>query len=289
MTTESERGSTKAQQCVRRKCQNQKAWYNRCMEQEKIKKYALLAFGLSALIAAFAVWNYSDAFSQSIQPSSFRSFSVSADGKSVSIPDVATFTFSVITQGGKDLAKTQTDNTAKMNKAIAFVKSNGVEDKDIKTQNYSLQPRYQYYNCAQPLNSVKPCPPPEIVGYEINQTVLVKVRDFSKVGDILAGVVNNGANSVSEFQFTLDDPTSAQDTARAEAMAKAKVKAEAIAKAGGFSLGRLLGISEGSNYPRPMMGYAVKGLGMGEQSASPSVEAGSQDTTVTVTLQYEIK
>lgn len=257
------------------------------MEQEKIKKYALLAFGLSALIAAFAVWNYSDAFSKSIQPSSFRSFSVSAEGKSVSIPDVATFTFSVITQGGKDLAKTQTDNTAKMNKAIAFVKQNGVDDKDIKTQSYNVQPRYQYSTCPK-FGGV--CPPAEIVGYDISQTVLVKVRDFSKVGAILAGAVQNGANSVSQFQFAIDDPTSAQDTARAEAMTKAKVKAEAIARAGGFSLGRLLGITEGSNYPRPMMyGYATKGLGGVEASAAPSIEAGSQDTTVTVTLQYEIK
>lgn len=260
------------------------------MEQEKIKKYVSVAFGAATLIAAFAVWNYSDAFSKSIQPSSFRSFSVSAEGKAVSIPDVAEFTFSLVTQGGKDLTKIQAENTDKMNKAIAFVKANGVDDKDIKTQNYSLQPRYQYYNCVQPLSGVRPCPPPEIVGYEINQTVLVKVRDFAKVGDILAGVVNNGANSVSSFQFTLDDPTSAQDTARAEAMQKARTKAEAIAKAGGFSLGRLLGITEGGNYPRPMMyGYAVKGMGGAESTAAPSIEAGSQDTTVNVTLQYEIK
>lgn len=245
-----------------------------------------MAFGVSAVLVAFAVWNYSDAFSKSIQPSSFRSFSVSAEGKSVSIPDVATFTFSVVTQGGKDLAKIQTDNTDKMNKAIAFVKSNGVEDKDIKTQNYSLQPRYQYNACPR---DGAVCPPPEIVGYEINQTVLVKVRDFGKVGDILAGVVNNGANSVSSFQFTIDDPTSAQDIARAEAIQKAKVKAEALAKAGGFSVGRLLGITENGNYPRPMYAYALKSMGGAESSVAPSIEPGSQETTVSVTLQYEIK
>jgi len=260
------------------------------MEQEQIKKYVSAAFGVGALLLAFAAWNYSDAFSKSIQPSSFRSFSVSAEGRAVSIPDVAEFTFSLVTQGGKDMTKIQAENTNKMNKAIAFVKANGVDDKDVKTQNYSLQPRYQYYSCANPESSVRPCPPPEIVGYEINQTVLVKVRDFAKVGEILAGVVNNGANSVSSFQFTIDDPTSVQDTARAEAIQKAKTKAEALAKVGGFSVGRLLGITEGGNYPRPMMlDYATKGFGGAETSVAPSIAPGSQETTVNVTLQYEIK
>jgi uncharacterized protein len=258
------------------------------MEHETIKKYVSAAFGVGALLLAFAAWNYSDAFSKSIQPSSFRSFSVSADGRSISIPDVAAFTFSVITQGGKDITKTQSDNTASMNKAIAFVKKSGVEDKDIKTQNYNLQPRYQYYNCVNPASSIKPCPPPEIVGYDISQTVLVKVRDFSKVGEILAGVVNNGANSVSDFQFTIDDPTSVQDAARAEAIQKAKVKAEAIAKAGGFTLGRLLGITEGGNFPRSY-DYALKGMGGAVSSAAPAIQPGSQETTVSVSLQYEIK
>lgn len=257
------------------------------MDQEKLKQYAWVVFGISAIVVSGAIWKYADAYSNSIQPSSFRSFSVSAEGRAVSIPDVAAFTFSVVTQGGKDMTKIQTENTTKMNKAIAFVKANGVDDKDIKTQNYSLQPRYQYSNCPKP---GMVCPPPEIVGYEIDQTVLVKVRDFAKVGDILAGVVNNGANSVSSFQFTIDDPTSVQDMARAEAIQKAKVKAEALAKTGGFSVGRLLGITEGGNYPRPMMlDYAAKGFGGAEASVAPSIAPGSQETTVTVTLQYEIK
>ncbi len=257
------------------------------MEHEKIKKYAWAAFAASAIIAAFALWNYADAFSRSIQPSSFRSFSVTGEGKAISVPDIAAFTFSVVTQGDKNLAPIQQENTDKMNKAIAFVKANGVADKDIKTQSYSLQPRYQYSTCPRP-GTV--CPPPSIVGYEINQTVLVKVRDFTKIGDILAGVVNNGANSVSDFQFKIDDPTDAQNKARAEAIEKAKVKAEAVAAAGGFSVGRLLGISEGGNYPQPMYSYAAKGFGGADMAtAAPSIEPGSQETTVNVTLQYEIK
>ena len=130
------------------------------MEQEQIKKYVSVAFGVSAVLVAFAVWNYSDAFSKSIQPSSFRSFSVSAEGKSVSIPDVATFTFSVVTQGGKDLAKIQTDNTDKMNKAIAFVKA-AVWKIRISRHRIIRCSRYQYNACPR---DGAVCPPPENCG-----------------------------------------------------------------------------------------------------------------------------
>ena len=57
---------------------------------------------------------------------------------------------------------------------------------------------------------------------------------FRKIGDILGGVVKAGANTVSQLQFTINDPDVPKSVARAEAIAKAKTKAEEIAKAGGF-------------------------------------------------------
>jgi len=132
--------------------------------------------------------------------------------------------------------------------------------------------------------------PPEIVGYSITQSVLVKIRDFDKLGVVLGGVVDNGANSVSQFNFTIDDPTSVQDEARAEAIEKAQKKAKAIAKAGGFRLGKLLSIEEGGYYPQPTYAYESKAYGVGGGSdAAPSIEPGSEEVIVNVTLRYEIK
>ncbi len=253
---------------------------------EKIRNYAWVAFAVAGLLAGYSAYVYADAYSKSIQPSSFRSFTVSAEGKAVTVPNVAQFSFSVFTQGGTSIAPLVKDNTDKMNRAIAFVKQSGVDDKDVKTEQYTLTPRYQYSNCPKYGGA---CPPAEIVGYEVRQTVQVKVRNFEKVGEILAGVVTNGANEVSNLQFTVDDPTSVQNEARTEAIAKAKAKAEAIAKAGGFSVGRLLNISEGY-MPRPMYAtFDMKSAGLGAGEAAPSVEAGSEEVTVNVSLQYEIK
>ncbi len=257
----------------------------------KIKNYLGVAVIIVLLFTAYAALSYVKTYSRSIQPSSFRSFSVSAEGKIVAIPDVAQFTFGVKTEGGKNIADLQKENTEKINKAIEFVKSNDVDAKDIKTTNYSLNPRYQYYSCPHPESSVTPCPPPDIVGYTITQTVSVKIRDFAKIGDILAGVIENGANEVSSLSFAIDDQTLVQDQARNEAIAKAKTRALSVAKAGGFRLGRLLSIEEG--YAPVYYGYETMkaaGIGGGADSLpSPTIEAGSQEVTVTMTLRYEIE
>jgi len=258
---------------------------------ESIKNYLGIAVAAILLVFAYAAISYVNSYSQSIEPSAFRSFTVSGEGKITAIPDVAQFTFSIITEGGKDIAKLQKENTEKGNKIIGFIKSQGVEDKDIKTQNYNLEPRYQYFNCYQPMDGKsKSCPPPEIVGYTIRQTVSIKVRDFFKIGDILAGAIENGANSVSQLSFEIDDIDKIKNQAREEAIKKAKEKAESIAKAGDFRLGKLLSIEEEGFAPTP---YYLKNMELSPMDAgglpSPTIEPGSQEVTVNIVLKYEIK
>ncbi len=245
-----------------------------------IKGGALLIFALSA---AFFVYYYS----QSVQPGAYRSFSVTGEGRAITVPDVAQFTFSVISQGGKDVAKTQMDNTKKVNDIIAFLKENKIDDKDIKTQGYNVDPQYQYYECRGGV-----CPPPTIVGYNVTQTVLVKIRDFEKIGDMLSGVVAKGANSVSQLSFVIDDPTKVKSLAREEAIKKAKSKAEEMADAAGFGIGKLIAIDEGGYYQPLYNSKAAMDYGIGggaESAPAPAVEPGSEEVIVNITLRYEIK
>lgn len=257
---------------------------------EKIKNALGIAISIAVLVFGYALISFVSTYSRSIEPSSFRSFSVTGEGKVTAIPDIAQFTFRVIGEGGKDLDALLKENTEKMNRAIEFVKGKGVEAKDIKTQSYNVEPRYQYYSC--PSDRPAPCPPPEIVGYTVTQTVSVKVRDFSKVGEILSGIIQNGANSVSQLSFTIDDPTKVENEARSEAIEKAKEKARAMAQAGGFRIGRLLSISEGGFSPPPYPSfYEEKALSGGATvpSVQPTIEPGSQEVTAKVTLTYEIE
>ncbi|MBU2633540.1 SIMPL domain-containing protein [Patescibacteria group bacterium] len=247
------------------------------------KKYLNIAIITALLVFAYSCFDYTKTYSKSVEPSSFRSFTTSGEGKVTAIPDVANFGFKVVTEGGRDISSLQEENTNKMNKIIEFVKNEGVEAKDIKTENYRIEPRYQRSECKEFV-----CPPPEIVGYTINQAIVVKVRDFDKIGSILSNSVNLGANSVSGPSFAIDDMEVARSEARDEAIKKAQEKAEAIADSADFRIGRLLGIYEGGAYAQ----YYAEGVSLSKAMGgdlAPSIEPGSQDVTVSISLTYEIK
>jgi uncharacterized protein YggE len=266
------------------------------MASDKIKIFLGWAIIIAVLLVGGSIWSLARTYSRSIQPSAFRSFAVTGEGKVVARPDVAMFSFSIINEGGTDIATLNHDNTERGNKINSFLKDQGVADKDIKTEQYNLAPRYQNTYCAPVLyrslgkNTV--CPPPSIVGYTVTQSVAVKVRDFAKIGAILSGVVEKGANNVSQLNFTIDDPVAVENEARAKAIAQAREKAKLVAKAGGFSVGRLLGIDEGEqSYNEKYYNARVMSLDSTAMDAplpAPTIEPGSQDVIVTVTLRYEI-
>lgn len=260
---------------------------------DKIKNYLGVSAIIAIFILAFSVVAYVKFFAKTADLYSLRSFSTSGEGRVVAVPDTAEFTFSVITQGGKDITKLTEENTAKTNKIMEFLKASGVKDEDVKTQNYNVEPRYQYFSCP-PVVSIERsvCPLPEISGYTVIQTVLAKVRDFTKTGDTLSGVVKNGANNVSQLNFTIYDSSELQNKAREQAIQKAKEKAKKVAKAGGFRIGKLISIEEGGYIPPPI--FYGKGIGGGFEggealNAVPVIQPGSQEITVNVTLRYEIK
>lgn len=239
-----------------------------------------------------AVFWYVSAYSRSVVPE--RSFTVSGEGKVVAVPDVAELSFGVLTEGGKNLADLQKQNTEKINRVITFLKEQGIDAKDIKTQYYNISPRYQYFSCppvpfplgVENFSEIRPCPPSEIIGYSISQSVSLKVRELNKTGDILAGVVERGANTVSGPNFTIDDPIALQNEAREQAIKQAKDIAKSMAKAGGFRVGKLISIQEGfGGFPIPLQFEKVYGGGLG----GPAIEPGSQEIAVNVTLIYEIR
>lgn len=240
---------------------------------------ALIVFALSTVAFVYA-------YSRTMQPAS--AFSVTGEGKAVMVPDIAKFTFTVLTQGGNDPVKLQKNNTAKTDAIIKYLGEQGVAKKDIRTEGYYLNPQYNYGICR-----TSTCPPPKITGYEVRNTLSVKTKDFDKAGVLIAGVTERGANEVSGVELTVDDRTALENEARTEAMQKATTKARSLAKAGGFRLGRLLSIDEyPSGGPIPIYGYGMGGssdTAMKERAPSVTIQPGSQDYLVTITLRYEIR
>lgn len=130
------------------------------------KNYIGVAIIAAIMLSVIALFWYVSAFSRSVAPS--RSFSVNAEGEAVAVPDVAELSFGVLTEGGKNLGDLQKDNTEKTNRVISLLKKNGIDEKDIKTREYAITPRYQYFSCpSREKGDTVACPPPEIAGYSI--------------------------------------------------------------------------------------------------------------------------
>jgi uncharacterized protein len=209
-------------------------------------------------------------------------FSVSGEGKVYATPDIATISLGMRNEGQdiKVLTKTNTDS---VNKIISGLENLGVDKKDIQTTNYSVTPKY---NWTQDKGNV-----PD--GYTIEQNIQVKIRDFSKVGDVLTLATNDGANIVNGLQFSIDDQEKFKTEAREKAIAQAKAKADSITKSSGMKLGKLVNVSENFVMPYQPVAYnMMKATGMGVAESAPvsaDVQAGQQEISVTVNLTYKVK
>ncbi len=252
--------------------------YNTTMN-ERIKNYLGIALILGTLSVAYVGIN----FATSYQPYPTRTFSVSGEGEVVAIPDVGRFSFSVLSEG-PELEKLQKENTEKSNAIIAFLKKQGVEEKDLKSESYNIYPTYQYYDC----NFYGVCPPAKISGYRVEHSISITVRNLENAGTFLSGVIENGANTASSLNFEVDDIETIKDGARTVAIAKAREKAKSMAAAGEFRIGKMVSIYEEA----PYYNYDEYGGGQLMEEApypSPNLEPGSQKVIVRVDISYEIK
>ena len=212
---------------------------------------------------------------------------VTGSGQATLPPDVARVSF-VIENTAASVSAAQAATTQQANSALAFVKGQGILDKDVRTLSYTITPQYAY---------PKPCMPgvlcpvytetPRITGYQVAETIQVTVRDLTAVGAFLGGLGKLSVQNVSGPAFALDDPTSGYDAARADAIAKAKTQAALLAKQLGVSLGKIVTFSESSSNPYPVMYGAVRSAAV-QTAATPEVPTGENTYNASVSITYEI-
>ncbi len=218
-----------------------------------------------------------------------NTITVSGDGEVFAVPDTATFSVT-IQEEAKEVSDAQEVATKKANDIIAYLKGEGVEEKDIKTADYSVYPQYDYTQSACREGF---CPPGRQVlrGFQVSQTLSVKVRDTKKAGDLLSGVGSRGASSVSGLNFTIDDEDALQAEARGKAIEDARTKAAELAKQLNVRLVRVVGFSESSGgYPPMPYAYGRGGdMVMESKAVAPEIPAGENKIVSNVSVTYEIR
>lgn len=251
----------------------------------KILRYAGSLFLLAA--AAVMIWQmtgsswFKNIKAEITNQPYARTITVSGDGKISAKPDIANVSLSVVSKG-LTVKQVTTDNNTKMNKVLAAVKDLGIDSKDITTSQYSLYPDYDYTSTSG-VN--------KIIGYSLTQEITIKIRDLSKVDDVLDTGIKSGANQVGSLSFDIDDTGAVKKQARQMAFEKAKQKAQEMSDQAGVRLGRVVTFTEESpSYPMPYVNYAMESKSVGVSAApAPSIEPGSKELTMSVSVTYEIE
>jgi uncharacterized protein YggE len=166
-----------------------------------------------------------------------------------------------------------------MGKVLLALKGAGIDEKDYQTSRLSLQPQY-----AQPAPNRSA--PPQITGYRASNRVTIKVRDITKVANVIDTLVTAGANEIGGINFVVTQASKALDEARSKAVADARRKAEIYAKAAGVTLGEPISITEEGAAPPPM--YRSKMAAPMAITPTP-VAPGEEQLSVTVHVTWAIK
>lgn len=246
----------------------------------------LLLVGFVASTFSFALYYMVSAREAAGSRIPIRQISVSGEGKVAVKPDVALFHAGVLTQA-KKAWEAQVQNSTRSNAILGFLKTQGIEEKDVKTIGYSISPQYRYFETSGALRR-----PPEIISYEVRHTLEVKVRDLTKLDALLEGVVASGVNEVSAVRFGIDDEEGVRAEARKKAIDDARKRARTLARDLGVRMKRIVSFSESGEgvpiYARASeAGFGVGGVA-GEASA-PQVAPGEQEIRSMVTITYEFR
>jgi len=206
---------------------------------------------------------------------------VNASATTRTTPDLAIITLGVVARGATARDAQQAQAT-RMAAVMEAVRAAGVEDAEVQTVGYMLDPVYAY-----PRNAA-----PRITGYQSRNTVAIRVRNLNAISTLIDATVADGANELQGIEFTFQDEEASRDAARAQAVQTARTRAERYAEAAGMRVAGIVSIAEpGASLPMPdynRRDYAF------EQSAAQNVAAapinpGTLENYTNVTVVFELR
>lgn len=229
-----------------------------------------------------------------------NTISVSGTAEVNSSPDVANFSF-MVKETSKTNAEAQVIISEKVSTILAGLDGAGVDEKDIKTQSYTIFPKYEYVEVER----LKETAPDGTVyfpgnnrqrvqtGFDVSQNVSLKLRDFDKVPEILELLATTGVDNLNGPNFQIDDPAALEEEARTLAIIDAKEKAQRLAGDLDVRLGKVVSFNEngGGYFPQPMYARSLELAAFDGISAksAPELPVGENTINADVTITYKIK
>ncbi len=214
---------------------------------------------------------------------------VSGKGEVKAVPDVSKFTVT-IEETAKDQSAALALSSTKVNTLIEGLKKIGIDDKDIKTEYTSINPKYEYTQGEVRAMIYPPIPAnPVIIGYTSSHTLSVKVREIGKVSEVQKIFAEVKVQNVSGPDLSIDDVDAIKIDAREKAIKDAKAEAEVLAEQLGVRLGKIVSFSESGNDTYPMYMSARADVATGKSSPEATIATGEQTVTSNVSITYKIR
>jgi uncharacterized protein YggE len=206
------------------------------------------------------------------------SITVTGNGKIFYTPDLG-YIHVGVSSDGKTAAEAWSKNEAIVKKIFAALKDLGIEEKDFKTTNLNVQPRYLH----------KKDEPSKLIGYTASYDLVVTVRKLPQMGELLDRMVDAGANRNMNVSFGVSNRDELMDKARVKAVTEARKRAELYVTGASSHarLGDILAITDGSHHYRDQM-FPVDAQAIREGKASLPIAPGEHEMSIAVTIRWMI-
>ena len=201
--------------------------------------------------------------------------SVSGNGMVQSAPDQAAVTMGLVTRA-ETAGDAQQENAIKATAIRNALIEIGIEEKDIKTDEYSFKPEYSRERNERNI----------IVGYTASNTIRVHVRNVALASDVIDAALSNGANTVYSLDFSIRDTDALRKKALENAVKDARSKADAIAHALGKSIVGVHHVSENTGMFQPRQSNTMMMKSMDAVPESTPIDAGTLSLTADVHIDF---
>lgn len=193
-------------------------------------------------------------------------------------PDIALLSIGIQVQK-KTVVEAQQVAIEAMSAMMDVLATYSINEIDIQTQQFSIQPVYNWENGRQIL-----------LGYSVTNNVIVKIREIDDAGSIIDAAVAAGGDyvRVNSISFIVDDPETYYADARKEAMENAEIKAMQLAELSDLKLGKPTYVKENSNDISPPIIYRDFDEGV-SNIPETSISPGEIEIQLTVEVHYSVK
>ncbi len=186
------------------------------------------------------------------------------------------------------VAEARQNAAAAMDSVLAAIRAHGVADDDIVTSYFNIQPQTIWIEVT---DSIGRHSEPRIIGYIVNNTVQVIVRDIDNLGDVVDTAATAGGDliRINSIQFTVDDPSVFGEQIREMAAADALAKADLYARVMGVTLGPVVYLTElGNSVPMARAAPLAEMAAMDMSFARTPISAGDVNLSVSVQVVFAI-